>query len=100
MKDTKIFAAVLITRTSIETLRVSNSKKQLKEFIRDYIHSYVKDLYSWDDMKSLIGENSYTIMRNNNDFVAAFSIKKVASIIASPEELAEEEIENRQDLHE
>ena len=93
MEETKMYQAIMITSTNIAVLRVSNSKKQLKEFIRDYIHSYVKDLYGWDDMKSLIGENSYTIMRNNNDFIAAFSIKKVASIIASPEEIAEEKRE-------
>ena len=88
-----MYQAIMITSTGVETLRVSNSKKQLKEFIRDYIHSYIKDLYGWDDMKSLNGENCYTIMRNNNDFIAAFKIKSVASIVASPEELEEEKRE-------
>lgn len=80
MEETKIFAAILITRTSIETLRVSNSKEQLKEFIRDYIHGYVKDVYSWDEVHVIAGENSYTIMRNNNDFCAAFTIKEIKPI--------------------
>ena len=80
MEKTKIFAAILITRTSIETLRVSNSKKQLDEFLRDYIHRYVKDLYGWDEVHVIAGENSYTIMRNNNDFRAAFSIKEIECI--------------------
>ena len=100
MEDTMMYEAVMITSTNIAVLRVSNSKKQLKEFIRDYIHSYVKDLYGWDDMKSLIGENSYTILRNNNEFIIAFNIRKIACITASLDELVEEEIENRQDLHE
>lgn len=93
MKETKMYQAIMITSTNIAVLRVSNSKKQLKEFIRDYIHSYVKDLYGWDDMKSLNGENCYTIMRNNNDFVAAFKIRNIACIIASPKELEEEKRE-------
>lgn len=88
-----MYQAVMITSTNIAVLRVSNSKKQLKEFIRDYIHSYIKDLYGWDDMKSLNGENCYTIMRKNNDFVAAFKIRNIACITASLEELAEEERE-------
>lgn len=100
MEETMMYEAVMITSTNIAVLRVSNSKKQLKEFIRDYIHSYVKDLYGWDDMKSLIGENSYTILRNNNEFIIAFNIRKVACITASVEELVEEEIENRQEQHE
>ena len=100
MEDTIMYEAVMITSTNIAVLRVSNSKKQLKEFIRDYIHSYVKDLYGWDDMKSLIGENSYTILKsNNNEFIIAFNIRKVACITASLEELVEE-IENRQEQHE
>ena len=93
MGKTKIFAAILITRTSIETLRVSNSKKQLNEFVRDYIHGYVKDLYGWGAVYILNGENCYTIMRNNNDFVAAFKIRNIACIVASPKELEEEKRE-------
>ena len=80
MGKTKIFAAILITRTSIETLRVSNSKKQLNEFVRDYIHGYVKDVFGWDEVNVIAGENSYTIMSNNNDFRAAFSIKEIEGI--------------------
>ena len=47
MKETKMFEAVIITGSGVEILRVSNSKKQLDEFLRDYIHRYVKDLYGW-----------------------------------------------------
>ena len=100
MEDTMMYEAVMITSTNIEVLRVSNSKKQIKEFIRGYINSYVKDLFGWDDMKSLIGENSYTILRNNNEFIIAFNIRKIACITASLDELVEEEIENRQEQHE
>ena len=97
MEDTTMYEAVMITSTNIAVLRVSNSKKQLKEFVRGYINSYVKDLFGWDDMKSLIGENSYTILRNNNEFIIAFNIRKIACITASLDELVEEEIEDRQE---
>lgn len=90
MKETKMFEAVIITGTGIEILRVSNSKKQLNEFVRDYIHRYVKDLYGWGAVYILNGENCYTIMRNNNDFVAAFKLRKIACIVASPKELEDE----------
>ena len=80
MKETKMFEAVIITGTGVEILRVSNSKKLLNEFVRDYIHRYVKDLYGWDEVHVIAGENSYTIMRNNNDFRAAFSIKEIECI--------------------
>ena len=93
MEDTTMYEAVMITSTNIAVLRVSNSKKQLKEFVRGYINSYVKDLFGWDDMKSLIGENSYTILRNNNEFIIAFNIRKIECIVASPEELAKEKRE-------
>ena len=93
MKETKMFEAVIITGTGVEILRVSNSKKQLNEFVRDYIHRYVKDLYGWGAVYILNGENCYTIMRNNNDFVAAFKLRKIACIVASPKELEEEERE-------
>ena len=97
MEDTTMYEAVMITSTNIAVLRVSNSKKQLKEFVRGYINSYVKDLFGWDDMKSLIGENSYTILRNNNEFIIAFNIRKIACITANLDELVEEEIEDRQE---
>lgn len=93
MKEVKMFEAVIITGTGVEILRVSNSKKQLNEFVRDYIHRYVKDLYGWGAVYILNGENCYTIMRNNNDFVAAFKLRKIACIVASPKELEEEERE-------
>ena len=97
MKETNMFEAVIITGTGVEILRVSNSKKQLNEFVRDYIHRYVKDLYGWGAVYILNGENCYTIMRNNNDFVAAFKLRKIACIVASPKELAEEDQERERE---
>ena len=96
MKETKMFEAVIITGTGVEILRVSNSKKQLNEFLRDYIHRYVKDLYGWGAVYILNGDNCYTIMRNNNDFVAAFKIRNIACIVASPKELEEEKRETEE----
>lgn len=96
MKEIKMFEAVIITGTGVEILRVSNSKKQLNEFVRDYIHRYVKDLYGWGAVYILNGENCYTIMRNNNDFVAAFKIRNIACIEVSPKELEEEKREKRE----
>ena len=91
MKEIKMFEAVIITVTGVEILRVSNSKKQLNEFVRDYIHRYVKDLYGLGAVYILNGENSYTILRKNNDFAAAFKIRSIDCILASPKELDEEE---------
>lgn len=93
MKEIKMFEAVIITGTGVEILRVSNSKKQLNEFVRDYIHRYVKNLYGLGAVYILNGKNCYTIMRNNNDFVAAFKIMNIDCIVASTEELAKEEKE-------
>ena len=89
MKETKMFEAVIITGTGVEILRVSNSKKQLNEFVRDYIHRF----YESRALEVLRGEDSYTILCNNNDFVSAIKIRRVACIVASPNELAKEEKE-------
>ena len=75
MEDTIMYEAVMITSTNIAVLRVSNSKKQLNEFIRGYINRYVIGLYGWKAVKMLCEENCYTILRKNNDFVAAFKIR-------------------------
>ena len=96
MKEVKMFEAVIITGTGVEILRVSNSKKQLDEFVRDYIHRYVKNLYGWGSVRVINGEDCYTIMRNNNDFVAAFKIRNIACIVASPKELEEEKRETEE----
>ena len=93
MKEVKMFEAIMITDTGVEILRVSNSKKQLNEFVRDYIHRYVKDLYGLLSVYILKRENCYTIMWNDNGFIAAFKIRSIECILASPNELAEEEKE-------
>ena len=89
MEDTMMYEAVIITGTGVEILRVSNSKKQLDEFVRDYIHRF----YESRALEVLRGEDSYTILCNNNDFVSAIKIRRVACIVASPNELAKEEKE-------
>ena len=93
MKKVKMYEAVIITGTGVEILRVSNSKKLLNEFIRDYIHRYVKDLYGLGSVRVINGENCYTILRISNDFVAAFKIRSIECILASPNELAKEDKE-------
>ena len=93
MEKTKMYQAVMITSSGVEILGVSNSKKQINEFLRDYIHRYIKDVFGWDDIEVLTRENCYIILQKNNNFIATFKIRSVASIIASPEELAEEKKE-------
>ena len=85
-----MYQAIMITDTGVEILGISNSKKQINEFLRDYIHRYIKDVFGWDDIEVLTRESCYIILQKNNNFVAAFKIRSVSSIIASPEELAEE----------
>ena len=93
MEKTKMYQAIMITSTGVEILGVSNSKKQINEFVRDYIHRYVKDLYGWEDIEVLTRENCYIILQKNNNFIATFKIKSISCIIASPEELEEEKKE-------
>ena len=85
-----MYQAVMITSTGVEILGISNSKKQLNEFLRDYIRRYVKDLYGWDDIEVITRESCYIILQKNNNFIATFKIRSVVSIIASPKELDEE----------
>ena len=89
MKETKIFEAVIITGTGVEILGVSNSKKQLNDFVEDYIYRF----YESRALEVLRGEDSYTILCNNNDFVSAIKIRSIACIEASPKELEDEERE-------
>ena len=89
MKEVKMFDAVIITGTGVEILRVSNSKKQLDEFVRDYIHRF----YESRALEVLRGDDSYTMLCKNNNFVSAIKIRRVACIVASPKELAKEEKE-------
>ena len=93
MKETKMFEAVIITGSGVEILRVSNSKKLLNDFIKRYIHIYVSDFFGERGIKILREENCYTILEGNNDFVAAFKIRSIVCMVASPEELEEEKRE-------
>ena len=87
MKETIMFKAVKITSTGVVILRVSNSKKLLNEYLIDYIDNFC----GWGDVKVISGENCYTILgKYNNAFIAAFKIRRVQCIVASPEELEEE----------
>ena len=89
MKKVKMYEAVIITGTGVEILRVSNSKKLLNEFVEDYIYRF----YESRALEVLRGEDSYTILCNNNDFVSAIKIRRVACIVASSKELDDEERE-------
>ena len=84
-----MYEAVIITGTGVEILRVSNSKKLLNEFVEDYIYRF----YESRALEVLRGEDSYTILCNNNDFVSAIKIRRVACIVASSKELDDEERE-------
>ena len=90
MKETMMFGAVMVTITDVEVLRVSNSRRLLNQYLMLFIQTYIRELFDTDDVDVVRGENSYTILRKNNDFVAAFKIRSIECIIASPEELAEE----------
>ena len=85
-----MFKAVKITSTDVVMLRVSNSKKLLNEYLIDYIDNF----HGWGDVKVISGENCYTILgKYNNSFIAAFKIRSIACIVASPEELEDEKRE-------
>ena len=87
MKETMMFKAVKITSTGVVILRVSNSKNLLNEYLIDYIDNF----HGWGDVKVISGENCYTILgKYNNAFIAAFKIRNIACIEASPEELEDE----------
>ena len=102
MEDTMMYEAVMITSADIDVLRISNSQMLLKQYLSIFIQNYIRESFDTEIVAVVRGENSYTILRKNNDFVAAFKIRKIACIVASPKELAKEEkeIENRQEQHE
>lgn len=100
MEDTMMYEAVMITSADIDVLRISNSQMLLKQYLRSFIQNYIREGLDNEVVAVIRGENSYTILRKNNDFVAAFKIRSIECILASTEELAKEEIENRQEQHE
>lgn len=94
MKEVKMFEAVIITGTDVDVLRVSNSRRLIKQYLMLFIQTYIRNVFDTeDDVVVVRGENSYTILKKNNDFVAAFKIRNIACITASPEELEEEKRE-------
>lgn len=93
MKETKMFEAVMITGSGVETMRVSNSKKLLNEFVENYIHRFYKSRF----LEVFRGEDCYTMLCKNNDFISAIKIRKIAGIVASPEELEEEKRERERE---
>ena len=93
MEDTTMYEAVMITSADIDVLRISNSQMLLKQYLSIFIQNYIRESFDTEIVAVIRGENSYTILRKNNDFVAAFKIRNIACIIASPKELAEEERE-------
>ena len=90
MEDTTMYEAVMITSADIDVLRISNSQMLLKQYLSIFIQNYIREGLDNEVVAVVRGENSYTILRKNNDFVAAFKIRSISCIIASPEELAKE----------
>ena len=90
MEETMMYEAVMITSADIDVLRISNSKMLLKKYLSIFIQNYIRESFDTEVVAVVRGENSYTILRKNNDFVAAFKIRNIECIIASPEELAKE----------
>ena len=93
MKETKMYQAVMITSTDVDVLRISNSQMLLKQYLSIFIQNYIRECLDNEVVGVVRGENSYTILKKNNDFVAAFKIRNIACIVASPKELAEEKKE-------
>ena len=93
MEDTMMYEAVMITSADIDVLRISNSQMLLKQYLSIFIQNYIRESFDAEIVAVVRGENSYTILRKNNDFVAAFKIRSIECILASPKELAKEEKE-------
>ena len=93
MEYTTMYEAVMITSADIDVLRISNSQMLLKQYLSIFIQNYIREGLDNEVVAVIRGENSYTILRKNNDFVAAFKIRSIECIVASPEELAKEKRE-------
>lgn len=93
MKETKMYQAIMITSMGAEIMRVSNSKKLLNEFLREYIYRYIKDLFPSDNIDLVTGENCYTAFKANKNFLCCWKIVEIRYFEASPEELEEEKRE-------
>ena len=93
MEDTTMYEAVMITSADIDVLRISNSQMLLKQYLSIFIQNYIREGFDNEVVAVIRGENSYTILKKNNDFAAAFKIRSIECILASPEELEEEKKE-------
>ena len=96
MEDTMMYEAVMITSADIDVLRISNSQMLLKQYLSIFIQSYIREGLDNEVVAVIRGENSYTILRKNNEFVAAFKIRSIECIIASPEEFEEKQRDNEE----
>ena len=96
MEDTTMYEAVMITSADIDVLRISNSQMLLKQYLSIFIQNYIREGLDNEVVAVIRGENSYTILRKNNDFVAAFKIRSIECIIASPEEFEEKQRDNEE----
>ena len=86
----------MITSADIDVLRISNSQMLLKQYLSIFIQNYIKEGLDNEVVAVIRGENSYTILRKNNEFVAAFKIRSIECIIASPEEFEEKQRDNEE----
>lgn len=96
MEETKMYEAVMITSADIDVLRISNSQMLLKQYLSIFIQNYIREGLDNEVVAVVRGENSYTILRKNNDFVAAFKIRDIACIVVSPKELEEKQRDNEE----
>ena len=96
MEDTTMYEAVMITSADIDVLRISNSQMLLKQYLSIFIQNYIREGLDNEVVAVIRGENSYTILRKNNDFVAAFKIRSIECILASPEEFEDEKRDNEE----
>ena len=78
MKETKMYQAIMITNYGVEIMRVSKSKKLLNEFVSEYRQQYIKDMFGWQNVEVIRGENSYTVIRTNDkNFMCCWKIVEV-----------------------
>lgn len=81
MKEVKMYQAVMITKEGVNVMRVSKSKKLLKDFIAEYRHLYIKDVYGWLNIEAIRGENSYTVIRTiDKEFLCCWKIVEVSCL--------------------
>ena len=81
MKEVKMYQAIMISSNGVEVMRVSKSKKLLKDFISEYRQLYIKDVYGWSNIEAIRGENSYTVIRTiDKEFLCCWKIMEVSCL--------------------